>query len=169
VTFDASQSDAGDWTIDFGDGSPAVSGTGVPPSDLEHLYGSVGRYVATLTVTDDKGNSSVMRATTLISALRKPGVGPMQPKRITSTSAQIKAKIEPNGLQSTAYFRWGLTPDFGNQTTPQAIGTHNLISAIAWNLTDLEPNTTYWYQAVATNSIGTSLGKLQHVTTLPAP
>jgi phospholipase C len=167
VTFDASLSDAGNWTIDFGDGSDPVQGTGVPPSDLQHSYTSVGKYTATLTVTDDQGNSSVMRANTLISALRKPGVGPMQPKRITSTGAQIKAKIEPNGLQSTAYFRWGLTPDFGNQTTPRDIGTHNLITAIAWDLTDLQPNTTYYYEAVAMNSIGTSIGKLQHVTTAP--
>jgi PKD repeat protein len=169
VTFDASQSDAGDWTIDFGDGSAPVSGSGVPPSDLEHLYASVGNYTATLTVTDDKGISSVVRANTVISALRKPGVGPMQPKRITSDSGEIKGKVEPNGSQSTAWFRWGLTTDLENSTTPQAIGTHNLITGISWTLTDLQPNTTYYFETVANNPLGTSTGKLQHLTTLPAP
>ncbi|HEX4490527.1 MAG TPA: alkaline phosphatase family protein [Acidimicrobiia bacterium] len=168
VTFDASQSDAGDWTIDFGDGSDPISGTGVPPSDVDHTYSAVGFYTATLTVTDTDGNSSVVRANTLISALRKPGVGPMQPKRITADSGEIKAKVEPNGSRSTAWFRWGLTTDVENTTTPRDIGTHNLITGISWDLSDLQPNTTYYFEAVANNPLGTSIGKLQHFTTAPA-
>ena len=44
-----------------------------------------GMYTTTLTVVDADDESSVVRATTLISAVRKPGLGTMQPKQITAT------------------------------------------------------------------------------------
>jgi hypothetical protein len=92
----------------------------------------------------------------------------MQPKQITSTSGEIKGKVEPNGSESTAWFMWGTSPDnLSNQTTPRTITTHNLITGMSWTLTGLDPGTTYYFETVATNPIGTSTGKLQHFTTLP--
>jgi phospholipase C/PKD repeat protein len=165
VVFDASQSDPGDWTIDFGDGSASISGSGVPPSNVPHTFSSPGLYTTTLTVIDSTGDSSVVRATTLISAVRKPGLGTMQPKQITPTSLVIHAKVESNGVSATAYFLWGTTPDLGNQTAPHSIRAKQVLTGISASLTGLTPGTTYYYQSFATNRVGSATGALQHVTT----
>lgn len=43
------------WSIDFGDGSPASSGTGGPPSSVMHSYTFDGQFDAILSVMDDQG------------------------------------------------------------------------------------------------------------------
>jgi PKD repeat protein len=145
--------------------STSISGNGVPPSNVQHTYSSPGLYVTTLTVVDSQGTSSVVRATTLISAVRKPGLGTMQPKLITPTSLVIHAKVESNGVATTAHFEWGPTPALGNSTPTHSIRAKQILTGISDQLTNLSPNTTYYYESVATNRVGTSVGTLQHVTT----
>ena len=73
--FDGSQSTPGNWTIDFGDGSNAVTGTGVPPKSVAHTYTTPGTYTTALTVIDPtSGLSDVARAITVVSASRAPTV-----------------------------------------------------------------------------------------------
>lgn len=62
VTFDISGSRGQVYTLDFGDGSPAQSGTDFTAPVL-HTYGDPGDYVATLTVEDARGNTDTATVT----------------------------------------------------------------------------------------------------------
>jgi subtilisin family serine protease len=43
------------WSLDFGDGTAAATGSGSPPASQAHTYSAAGTFPAKLTVTDDKG------------------------------------------------------------------------------------------------------------------
>jgi phospholipase C len=154
VTFDASQSQPGTWTLDFGDGAPALHGTGVPPSSVHHTYSTPGLYTATITVVDGQGASSVARANTLISTVRPPAVIPQVIKSITSDSAKPSARVYADGAPTTAYYEYGTTKDFGSQTPPQHV-TRETGVAVIGTLTGLSPSTKYYYRLVASSSAGT--------------
>lgn len=62
VAFDISDSKGQVYTLDFGDGSPTVSGTDFSATIL-HTYGAPGDYVVTLTVEDARGNSDTATVT----------------------------------------------------------------------------------------------------------
>ena len=62
VTFDISGSRGQVYTLDFGDGSPAQSGTDFT-APIPHEYGDPGDYVATLTVEDARGNTDTATVT----------------------------------------------------------------------------------------------------------
>ncbi len=67
---------------------------------------------------------------------------------VDRTSAILDGYLDSLGTADnvTVYFEWGTTTDYGNQTAPQpktATGSFNAI------LTDLTPNTTYYFRAKA--------------------
>jgi phospholipase C len=64
------------WTLSYGDGTPAASGTGAPPSDLAHTYQRAGTFHATMTVTNTTGQSASTTAT--IEATYPPPVPVLQ-------------------------------------------------------------------------------------------
>ena len=164
VKFDASDTEAADWTIDFGDGSAVVEGSGVPPSSLHHTFSEPGLYTTALTVVDAHGFSSTVRATTLISEVRAPAIVSKGPKKKTATSAFARAVIYPNGAATTVYIEYGPGKTFGSQTNPQSVGNSSPRN-IGRTLTGLLPNTKYFYRAVATNSSGTVRGQTRSFTT----
>jgi phospholipase C len=166
VKFDASLSEPGDWTIDFGDGTPGVSGSGPLPSALRHKYATPGMYTAVLTLVDSEGYSSVARATTLVSAPRAPSVNPKGVTNLTSTSAMIVTRIYPNGAETEAYVEYGTTAALGSQTASTIIGATAPKSAFR-GLTGLTPDTTYYFRGVGVNSVGTTYGPIKTFTTNP--
>ncbi|MBL7885543.1 MAG: T9SS type A sorting domain-containing protein [Flavobacterium sp.] len=73
-----------------------------------------------------------------------------------NTSANVNYSLNANSLATTSIVKYGLASDsLLNQVTGgTATGTTN--TAATGFLTGLTPNTTYYYQIEATNSIGTS-------------
>src|SRR5207249_3490338 len=59
VTFSLGASDPDNsiasWSLDFGDSSAAVSGSGPPPATAQHTYNRAGSFTATLTAVDANG------------------------------------------------------------------------------------------------------------------
>jgi phospholipase C len=155
VTFDGSQSEAGTWRINYGDGT-SRHGLGVPPAAQKHTYGSVGSYTATLTVTNAAGVTSVARATTLISAPRAPLVNP-QGDSATPTGANLQARIYPNGADTTAWFEYGVGT-FDHTTLSRPFKASRGPASLFRTLEGLTPGTTYMYRGVAINSVGTTYG-----------
>ena len=87
---------------------------------------------------------------------------------ITANSATLNGSVNPNGLATTAYFQWGTTTSYGNNTPPESIGSGttalNVYEPISGS--GLNPNNTYHFQLVANNSGGTAYGGDQTFTTL---
>jgi RHS repeat-associated protein len=88
---------------------------------------------------------------------------------ITASSATLNLTVNPNGAATTAYFEHGLTTSYGSTTTPGNFGSGN--SSVSGNSvwSGLQPNTTYHYRAVASNSGGASYGSDVTFSTLPPP
>ncbi|HEX4490385.1 MAG TPA: alkaline phosphatase family protein [Acidimicrobiia bacterium] len=157
--FDASNSSSGNWTIDFGDGTPNASGTGVPPARVDHDFTVDGIYTTTLTVTDPTtGLSSVSRAISTVNASRPPTAQTRDPN-VTATTAALGADIWPNGKETTYHFEWGTSPTQLVNLTPerpvQGLGP----ASPNQNITGLQGGTTYYFRIVATNAVGTTIGE----------
>jgi phospholipase C len=164
VVFDASLSASGDWTIDFGDGSPLKSGHGLLSNHIKHTYRTTGLFTATLTLTGGSGKTSVARANTLVSAPRLPSLDPKGVSKITATGANLQARVYPNGADTAAYFEYGVT-GFDFSTLSRPFRGKSGPASLYRSVTDLTPGTTYMYRAVATNSVGTSYGPTKTLTT----
>jgi hypothetical protein len=96
-----------------------------------------------------------------------PTVSTLAATSITTSSAQMNASVNPNSASTTAYFQYGTTTSYGNNSgSLSGITTSENIYS-SW--TGLSPNTTYHYRVVAYNSTGTSYGGDASFTTAPLP
>ncbi len=98
-----------------------------------------------------------------------PSINTTVATTVTSITAVLNAKVNPNGSATTAYFEWGTNNTLSSPTTTEAqsIGSGTSNQTITANLTGLNPNTTYYYRAVAQNSSGTQRGTIVSFLTLP--
>jgi phospholipase C len=165
VVLDGSNSAAGEWTIDFGDGSAPVNGTGVPPSDLAHTYTDPGVYHATLSIMAPDSSVTTATATSSMFAPSLPGAFSRHAFGLTQTTATIEGDVDPNSADATAWFEWGTSKELLDSSTPVVNLTRS--ETLDAQLTGLSPATTYWYRVVATNPLGTSTGRTLQLTTAP--
>ncbi len=95
----------------------------------------------------------------------------------TGTSATLNGTVNPGGDASTAWFRYStVSPGTANDTfgtrAPasggSAIAAGSSSVAVSQAIAGLSPGTTYFYCAIAQNSVGTGFGTLQTFTT-PTP
>ena len=90
---------------------------------------------------------------------------------ITGTSATLGGQATPNGVDTNIWFLYGTSSTLSGatQTTAQDIGAGYIGVTISAGATSLSPNTTYYFQAVAQNSQGTTKGSIQSFTSGTAP
>ncbi len=112
---------------------------------------------------------------------RPPGVSAPPAVSAGTTGAQVSGMVTPNGLATSAYFQYQLSPSSTGpggpplprpQTTPvQQVGDDFNSHGVAATLNGLDPNASYQVQLIATNSAGTTKGPLQSFMTRrePAP
>lgn len=105
---------------------------------------------------DQKFNTSVVPVVTTEAA-----------SSITATSAQLNGYVNPNGSSTMVYFQFGLTPSYGSATLSEGIGTS--AGDYGTSISNLSPNTSYYYRIVANNGGGTSYGGELTFTSAQAP
>ncbi|NJL06450.1 MAG: DUF11 domain-containing protein [Chloroflexaceae bacterium] len=88
---------------------------------------------------------------------------------LTSTSATLNATVNPNGSPTTVQFLWGTDPIYDVRTTPARTVTGTTAQAVQAPLTDLQPGTTYFVQAIARNATGSAEGLRRTITTTGDP
>ena len=97
---------------------------------------------------------------------------------ITSTTAQLNGRGDPNGASTTGWFRYSTTnpgtcsDSFGTRApTSSGSSLGALDGDVAYNrsITGLAANTTYYACAIANNAYGTAFGAIVTFTTLPTP
>jgi phospholipase C len=164
VTFDASQSGPGNWSIDFGDGTNPATGSGTPPAGLVHTYANPGAYTATLTVTGADSSVTTAGATSSIVAASLPIARTRKAAQALQTAATLEGHVTPNAATADYWFEWGPSPALGNSTPVTTIDREDTIDLV---VNGLAPATKYYYRIVATNYLGTSYGAQSSFTTTP--
>jgi hypothetical protein len=77
---------------------------------------------------------------------------------ITLHTAMLHGTVNPNGAETTYYFRYGRTPPFTQTTPVQSAGAGTADVAVAAPVSDLTWGRTYQYRLVAENPNGLAAG-----------
>lgn len=92
----------------------------------------------------------------------KPTVGNLAVSKLTATSGTLTARINPNTLDTTYWFEYGLEDCAANPgsctvvpVAGEEIGAGHEPVTVSRTLTGLEPGTRYFYRVAAENSKGT--------------
>jgi hypothetical protein len=86
-----------------------------------------------------------------------------------ATSAVLNASASLSGAQTSAYFQWGATTNYGQLTSLQDLGWANSVINFSASVTGLLPEATYHYRAVVFAGGVTNIGNDVAFTTTPPP
>ncbi|HRZ57309.1 MAG TPA: hypothetical protein P5525_17855, partial [Candidatus Paceibacterota bacterium] len=76
----------------------------------------------------------------------------------TDNSATLHGVVNPNGLETAAWFEWGATTDYGQLTAVMNVGARIEPVSITGAITGLTAGATYCYRTVAAHSSLTNVG-----------
>lgn len=151
VTVSATGGD-GNYSWAIPGGSP-TSGTG---SSLQTQFSSTGTQTITVTSANRTGTCTVVVNPPACSV---PQVTTQPATSVTQNSAILQGILSNS---ATSYsFSYGTNINSLNQSINAILSGTNLTA----NLTGLQPNTTYYFRAVATNSCGVTTAAIQSFTT----
>ncbi len=83
-----------------------------------------------------------------------PTVTSTTSRDVTSRTAQLLTRVDPNGQPTTVRFEYGRTTSYGAFSDRVDVGTGTTSVPVALELDRLRPNTRYHFRAVATNDTG---------------
>jgi hypothetical protein len=95
-----------------------------------------------------------------------PTVTTLAATSITTNAAILNASVNPNGFDTHAYFLYGLTTSYGNNTALVDVGAGSSSVPLSASVS-LLPNTTYHFRAFAYSSAGTTYGQDMNFTSPP--
>ncbi len=95
-----------------------------------------------------------------------PGVTTQDATLLTTTSARLNGLVNPNNLETTCHFDWGLTTNYGNSTASFSVGSGSSGISVGADISGLMAGTTYHFRLVATNGAGTTNGSDLNLATL---
>jgi hypothetical protein len=91
---------------------------------------------------------------------------------VTSTSGTLSGTVNPDNSPTTYRFEYGTTTSYGTQSPAEFepfVGSGGDPVPVTAHLSGLEPNTTYHWRIVATNSVDKTVGPDQQFTTYEEP
>ena len=128
----------------------------------------------TCTVTASIGISGLYKAADSVSrsfkvsATKAPTVRTGVASNVKSTTAEVNAVVTSNDLSTTVAFVYGKTSDLASGAQTAAGRTIIDVSKetdVSVAISNLDENTTYYFQVQATNSVGTSKGAISSFST----
>lgn len=175
VTFATSTGDTGgavaSWSLDFGDGSALVSGSGVPPATFQHTYPAAGTRgqvrTAVLRITDSRGLSDAGFAA--VTVVPGPAAVTGGVTAVTAQTAQVSGKVNPNQLDTAYWVEYGTGTAYGASTSPVPLPAGNTAVPVSVGLSGLAQRTAYHFRLVARNAAGTSYGADRTLRTYGVP
>ncbi len=125
--------------------------------------------VSALVYANGTGETSV--TVTASSTATAPATATAVATAVTANAAMLAGTVNPNGADTRTWFLWGTSSSLSGatQTAMQDLGSTAGNEAVSANISSLAPSTTYYYQAVAQNSLGTTSGAIFSFVTEPAP
>ena len=91
----------------------------------------------------------------------KPLVATGKPRRVGPTSATVAGRLNPLGERTQFHFEYGPTAELGKRTAAQYGGVQMTPRSVHAVLTDLAPNTEYFFRLVAENPVGQTSSAVQ--------
>ena len=73
---------------------------------------------------------------------------------IARTTVTLNGQVTPNSVYTSYWFEYGTSVDLGNTSTLSPIGNGNVASAVSVSVSNLMPQTTYYYRVNAENQFG---------------
>jgi hypothetical protein len=101
-----------------------------------------------------------------LAAATGPSATTLPASEVTDNSVTLNGAVNPLGQETMAWFEWGPTTSYGNQTSPVSLPATDFEFGVAAMLTDLLENQTYHYRVVATNANARTEGADVAFTTL---
>jgi hypothetical protein len=77
---------------------------------------------------------------------------------VTKTTATLKGTVNPKYDQASFHFEYGKTPSYGSSTPTNGLLAAGNNVPVTADLTGLQPNTTYHFRLVASNTTGPDQG-----------
>jgi hypothetical protein len=153
--------------VNLGDGNTPIPiddvVTGLDPNTL---------YLARIATSKSLGAGSYFSATAFFvtdPAPPTPTTSPIGPR--TTTGAELRGLVDPNGTATTYWFQYGTDTGYGNNVpiSPAAIGAGNEPIAVIQQIDGLTPATTYHYRIAADGFGAPAFGDDVTFTTHPQP
>ncbi|UCG12397.1 MAG: fibronectin type III domain-containing protein [Deltaproteobacteria bacterium] len=116
---------------------------------------------------DDNGGQTVTATVNVYEASTPPTITTGSASSVGSSSATLNGTVKPNGSSTSYYFEYGTTATYGSVTPTTDAGSGASDVPVSADISGLDPETTYHFRIVATNSFGTSYGSDQTFDTLP--
>ena len=88
---------------------------------------------------------------------------------VSHNTATFYATLNPNGLDTNAYFEYGATTAYGTTSNTYALGNSTTSINVSVDITGLASSTAYHFRLAAANGIGTSYGQDATFTTAATP
>lgn len=140
------------------------AGTADVPLDVSigHLTPNTTYYYEALATNYDASNDSGdQSAATAVQSFKTPAapapaVTAGVPSAIGEKSVVLNGTVNPEGNDSTWYFQYGTTAGYGSQSTGGTVSGSSAATPVSDQLSNLQPDTTYHYQLLATNAAGTN-------------
>lgn len=146
-----------DATYHFQYGTTAAFGLATPSFNYNGEVGATitgllpgTKYYVRLMASNESGDGyrDIQFTTRTLAPMVELGSG----AEVTSTSATVFGKVNPNSLETSYYFEYGETSALGSMTTAQVLPGETEFISISATITNLIPRRTYYYRLVATNS-----------------
>jgi hypothetical protein len=115
------------------------------------------RVVATKEFDAAQSFSSPVTVTTLKAP---PGIEAVSSSKVTASSAKLNATIDPEGTETSYYFEYGTTPQYGNKTPATSAGSGQGGQSVSADIEGLEDR-TYHFRVVASSEAGESVSENQ--------
>src|SRR6185437_52469 len=87
-----------------------------------------------------------------------PAAETLPASAVDNAGATFNGTVNPNSLDTTAWFQWGTTTNYGSFTAPISISATNSTTTASAVLNNLSMGIVYHFQLVATNAAGTNYG-----------
>jgi len=123
-------------------------------------------------ITTPVTRMSMVNTTSVLLDLQYTGGSANEPQALTHPASDItidtvnlNGTVYANGFNTTYYFQYGTTTNYGSSTPTDAVSSNSSVTAV---ISGLNENTTYHYRLIATNGQGTSYGSDQTFQTASA-
>ncbi len=135
--------------------------------ELTGLKAGVSYHFRLVSENENGANVGADEEFTTHPAVEALSTGPVQ--GLEPTEAVLTGSLRPNGTDAHYIFEWGTTTAYGSSTPSTDAGSAKEAVTAEAALQGLQPNTTYHYRLVGSNSFGTTEGADAHFTTSGPP